>query len=179
MKRPIEKVGHILAHISAARAYASASKAVRRRVGAVLVKANNPVASGWNGMPKGMDNCCETQDGQASRPEVVHAEVNTYLKLIKLNESSEGSDLYVTCLPCESCAKFMIEHTLTRRVFFAETYRSLMGGVLLLKEGFELFYVDEEEEAVYEVYGVAGVCGFNIRNVTTGEERIIDAYEPQ
>lgn len=178
MKRALEKTGHIFAHMSAARAYASASKAVRRRVGAVLVKANNPVTSGWNGMPKGMDNCCETPDGLASRPEVVHAEVNAYLKLIKLNESSEGSDLYVTCLPCENCAKFMIEHTLTRRVFFAETYRSLMGGVLLLKEGFELFFVDEEHDDVYEVYGIAGVCGFNIRNVATGEERVIDAYDP-
>lgn len=179
MKREIEKTGHILAHMRAARAYADASKAVRRRVGAVLVKANNPVTSGWNGMPKGMDNCCETADGLASRPEVVHAEVNAYLKLIKMNESSEGSDLYVTCLPCESCAKFMIEHTMTRRVFFGETYRSLTGGIVLLQEGFELFFVDEFYGQVYEVYGIAGVCGFNVRNVETGEEKVIDAYDPQ
>lgn len=38
------------------------SRAVRLQVGSVIVKNDNIIAFGWNGMPAGWDNACEYKD---------------------------------------------------------------------------------------------------------------------
>ena len=38
------------------------SFSTRKKVGAVLVKGNTPLASGWNGMPRNFPNNCELPD---------------------------------------------------------------------------------------------------------------------
>lgn len=141
------KLNHIIAHMKAAYAYASASHAIRRKVGALLLKDNAPIACGWNGMPANRDNCCEGPDGK-TLPDVIHAEVNTYLKLIKMNESSSDTTLVVTCLPCPSCAEFILNNTNTKEIYFSEVYRSVEGGKRLIENGVNLFHVDLDQNRV-------------------------------
>ena len=38
------------------------STCLRRQVGAVIVKDNQLLATGYNGAPKGLDNCCDLNE---------------------------------------------------------------------------------------------------------------------
>lgn len=138
------KLSHILAHMRAAYAYSHASHAVRRHVGAVLIKHNAPIACGWNGTPPNHQNCCEDDQGK-TLGSVIHAEVNVYLKLMKINESSTDTSLFVTCAPCPNCAEFIINNTNTKTIYFSELYRDIEGLRRLLTAGIELYRVVDDQ----------------------------------
>lgn len=150
----MQKILHILAHMGAARAYGAASHAKRRKVGAVITYNGSPVACGWNGTPSGHPNQCETDDGSATLPTVVHAEPNAYDKLKEFLVIGE-TELFVTCLPCPDCAKLIAANTHTKRVFFGEVYRSLEGAKTLLDSGVELFFVHEFYGRVFKIESMA------------------------
>ena len=46
-------------YMKTARLFASHSSAVRKKVGAVIVKDDRIISIGYNGMPAGWDNDCE------------------------------------------------------------------------------------------------------------------------
>ena len=50
---------------------ASLSSATRLQVGALIVKGNRVIGTGYNGMPTDWDNVCETKEG-VTKPEVLH-----------------------------------------------------------------------------------------------------------
>ena len=100
-----------------------------KKVGAVIVKDNNILAFGFNGMPAGMDNECKTANG-GTRKEVIHAEANAICKLARSTGSSEGATLYCTLSPCVECAKLILQSGITR-IIFRETYED-EAGILLL-----------------------------------------------
>lgn len=112
------------------------SHAVRKKVGCVIVKDGNIIAMGWNGMPAGMDNCCERDvDGTlVTRAEVSHAEENALAKIAKSNSSSLGATAYVTLEPCMHCAKLLYSAGITR-VVVKEPYVSHEGTIYLVKLG--------------------------------------------
>lgn len=146
----MQKILHILAHIGAARAYAAASHAKRRKVGAVITYEGSPVACGWNGTPPGHPNQCETDDGSATLPTVVHAEPNALDKL-KGIQLIGAVEMFVTCLPCPSCANAIAANTRVKRVFFGEVYRSLEGAKILLDSGVDLYFVYEHYGQVFKI----------------------------
>lgn len=109
----------------------------RLKVGAVIVKGDNLISMGWNGMPAGMDNNCETEhaDGSLStRPETLHAESNALMKLVREGGGSLGSTLYTTYSPCPECAK-LIKQAGVARVVYRHNYRLLDGVEMLRKLG--------------------------------------------
>jgi dCMP deaminase len=109
----------------------------RSKVGAVLVKDDNIISYGWNGTPAGDNNNCEheTEDGLVTKPEVVHAESNTLMKLAaKGGSGSVGSYLYCTLSPCIECSK-LIKQSQVARVVFGEIYRSTDGIDFLQSRG--------------------------------------------
>jgi dCMP deaminase len=136
-------------YLSVAKRCARMSYAVRKKVGAVIVKDENIIAHGWNGTPAGDDNICEelvcsegTGDPTAppgemlrTKPTVLHAELNAILKLAR-NPSvgSEGATLYVTMSPCGECAK-LIKQARIARVVYHELYRDSSGVDFLTKRG--------------------------------------------
>ena len=91
----------------------------RLQVGAVLVKDNNILSFGWNGTPPGFDNCCETDDN-ATKPEVIHAEVNTLAKVARTTGNALNSTLYLTDSPCYDCCKLVIQSGVKRVVYLCE-----------------------------------------------------------
>ena len=116
------------------------SKAVRKKVGAILVTNHGVVLPGFNGTPAGMDNNCEEDKGYdeltqsqilVTKPEVIHAELNCILKAAKEGVSVVNSVVYVTLSPCVQCSAMMIQSGV-RRVVFGEQYRD-NSGILLLK----------------------------------------------
>ena len=102
------------------------------KVGAVIVKDNNILAFGFNGMP----NECKHPNG-STLPEVIHAEANAICKLAKSSGSSEGATLYSTLSPCVECAKLIMQSGISR-VLFRETYKDDAGILLLLNNNKEV-----------------------------------------
>jgi len=86
------------------------------KVGAVVVKDNNILAFGFNGMPAGMDNKCKTKEGK-TKPEVIHAEANAICKIAKSTGNCEGATIYCTHAPCTECSKLIIQSGITRVVY--------------------------------------------------------------
>jgi len=111
------------------------SYARRLQVGAVIVKEGRIISMGWNGMPSGWDNNCEITlaDGTLkSKPQVLHAEMNSLMKLAKSNESGDQASIYVTHSPCIECAKGIHQAGILK-VFYNEKYRSDDGIKFLQK----------------------------------------------
>lgn len=145
---------------------AQESKAIKRKVGAVIVKDNNIIAVGYNGTPSGFDNKCEDEccKGVAgagvytghliTRPEVLHAESNAIAKCARSVNSSDGADLYTTTCPCIECAKMIIQAGI-KNVFYVEEYKSLDGLNLLVKAGIKViqlfdFRIKEDKQRMDE-----------------------------
>lgn len=139
-------------YMKTARLFAEHSSAVRKKVGAVIVKDDRIISIGYNGMPSGWDNVCEDKivlpqreisPGIAdlalryelkTKPEVLHAESNAIAKLAKSSESGDGASMFITCAPCIDCAK-MIYQSGIKEVFYGEEYRNRDGIDFLHKCG--------------------------------------------
>ena len=122
-------------HMETAKLYSKLSKAVKKKVGAILVKNDRIISIGYNGTPSGFDNTCEVEleDGSLRTKDIVlHAESNAITKVAKSGESSEGSDLYCTLSPCMECSKLIAQSGI-KRVFFNEFYRNVDGIKEVLK----------------------------------------------
>lgn len=128
------KEKYLWAFMKTARIFGDLSTAVRRKVGAVIVKDNRIISIGYNGMPSGWTNECENVvDGQlVTKPEVLHAESNAIAKLARSTESGEGAYLFVTCVPCLDCAKMIYQSGISK-VFYSEPYRNSDGLDFLYK----------------------------------------------
>lgn len=116
---------------------ATLSYAKRLQVGAVIVKGNQTIGTGYNGMPTDWENTCETEQEDGSlktKPEVLHAETNAIAKVARSTESSEGATLFCTHAPCIDCAKLIYQAGI-ETVYYKETYRSDDGLNFLRKSG--------------------------------------------
>ncbi len=105
------------------------SYAKRLQVGAVIVKDNQILATGYNGMPSGWENVCETVEPDGStktKPEVLHAETNAIAKVAQSTESSSGATLFCTHAPCIECAKLIYQSGINT-VYYRDQYRSDAG----------------------------------------------------
>ena len=114
---------------------AQLSSARRLQVGAIIVRDDRIISLGYNGMPAGWDNNCETEQADGSlktRPEVLHAESNCISKVARSTESAAGADLFVTHSPCLECAKLIYQSGI-HRVYYGTQYRS-DDGVRFLKQ---------------------------------------------
>ncbi len=102
------------------------STCLRRKVGALIVKNNRILATGYNGVPSGIRHCSETgclrilnniPSGQ--RHELcrgIHAEQNAIVQAAFLGVSINDSTLYCTNQPCILCAKMLINAGVKRIV---------------------------------------------------------------
>lgn len=138
------------AHMQVAHTYAQLSSATRLKVGCVIVKDNRIISIGYNGMPSGWDNTCETEilhdygnrSGDTkyqtvTKPEVLHAETNALAKVARSSESAEGATLYVTHAPCLDCAKLIYQSGINKVVYNNE-YRCTDGIEFLSKCSIEV-----------------------------------------
>ena len=129
-------------YLAMARIWSLNSYCVRRQVGALMVKDKMIISDGYNGTPSGFENVCE--DGDVTKPYVLHAEANAISKVAKSNNSSMGATLYITASPCIECAKLIIQAGISR-VVYSEEYRSSEGVDLLRRAGVK---VDKVEETI-------------------------------
>lgn len=95
----------------------------RKSVGAVIVRDNNTVATGYNGSVAGAPHCtevgCLMVDGHCVR--TVHAEVNAIAQAAKNGVSIDGATVYTTAKPCWSCYKALSNAGIVE-IYFEEQY---------------------------------------------------------
>jgi len=107
----------------------------RRKVGAVIVKDNRILATGYNGAPKGQkhcETCLRTKLGITSGDRLdicrgVHAEMNAILQAASAGISIRGGTLYCTTEPCLLCTKALINVGIIR---FVVTELYVQGDLL-------------------------------------------------
>ena len=129
------------AYMDVAKRFAQLSSAKRLQVGAIVVKDDRIISIGYNGMPSGWTNECETvfydENGDErlkTKDEVIHAEANAIAKLAKSSESGDGATMFLTHAPCIHCAK-QIYTAGIKKVYFGEPYRDESGVAFLMKCG--------------------------------------------
>ena len=98
------------------------STCTRRQVGAIAVKDNRTIASGYNGVLPGWDP--STGLDEEGNSKTVHAEANLIAYSAKQGIALEGSTIYLTLSPCEKCAELLIQSGI-KEVVFLEQYRKI------------------------------------------------------
>ena len=120
------------------------SYAKRQQVGAVIVKDTKILATGYNGMPSGWENACETVTEKGllvSKPEVLHAETNAIAKIAQSTESSQDATLFCTLAPCLQCAKLIYQSGI-KTVYYKEKYHDESGLKFLELSGVNVHQFD-------------------------------------
>ena len=123
--------------LEVAEVIAKRSKSTRLKVGAVLVKDNRIIATGYNGLVSGAKPDVLEDENGVTKKEVIHAELNCIISCARNGVSCEGSTLYLTHSPCESCAA-LIAQSGVKKVIFKEYYRDLSGVEKLKSYGVEV-----------------------------------------
>lgn len=145
-------------YIDIAKIWASNSRAIRHKVGAIIVKNGMIISDGYNGTPNGFENECETvepcdhscialfdkkcdickEHKLVTKPYVLHAEANAILKLAKNGGTgTDGATLYTTLSPCFECSKLIIQSGI-KEVVYSEKYRDESGLELLKRAGIKV-----------------------------------------
>lgn len=112
-------------YIGIAQAVSKRSTCLRRQYGAVIVKDDEIISTGYNGSPRGCENCCDTgnckrmnakhNDGNYADCKSVHAEMNAIISAKR--SDMIGATLYLAgfengqeienALPCPICKRLI------------------------------------------------------------------------
>ncbi|MCR5529236.1 MAG: dCMP deaminase family protein [Saccharofermentans sp.] len=124
-----KRVSKIDTYLNCAEVFAYRSTCIKRKYGAVIVKDDAVISTGYNGSPRDEDNCCDVgtcprinkglHQGQGyDMCRAIHAEANALLNCSR--EQTLDADLYLTGLdpvdnkihrakPCPLCARMIIQ----------------------------------------------------------------------
>ena len=128
------------------------STCLRRQVGAVIVKDNRIITTGYNGAPSGLKHCTEIGGCERQRLNIpsgqrhelcraLHAEQNAIIQAAKIGVSTEGATIYITLQPCVICAKMLVNAGITRIVHKGE-YPDELSRSILEEAGIEVVAMD-------------------------------------
>ena len=95
----------------------------RAQVGAILVRKNRVIGTGYNGVPRGVSHCldigCFTRSGHRCRS-TIHAEVNAILSAGVSGYGEGPLELWCTLRPCLDCIKMAIAVGVNRIYYFTQ-----------------------------------------------------------
>ncbi len=124
-----KRISKIDTYLNCAESFAYRSTCIKRKYGAVIVKDDAVISTGYNGSPRGFEDCCDI--GRCPRIErnlhqgegygmcrAIHAEANALLNCSR--EQTIGADLYLAGVnpddcsvhkakPCPLCARMIIQ----------------------------------------------------------------------
>jgi len=135
------------------------SNCIARHVGAVIVRGNRQLATGYNGTPPGVKNCF---DGGCNRCQLrmegkieagaaldrclcSHAEANAIMHcaILGIEAGISGAVLYTTFVPCLECTKMAITIGI-KRIVCLDSYPETDYG-LLREAGVEVITLDKKK----------------------------------
>ena len=124
-----KRISKVDAYLNCAENFAYRSTCIKRKSGAVIVKEDAVISTGYNGSPRGFENCCDIGECPRIRLHMhqgegyaicraVHAEANALLNCSR--EQTLGADLYLAGInpedlsvhkarPCPLCARMIIQ----------------------------------------------------------------------
>lgn len=122
------------------------SNCMRNQFGAIIVKDQWIISTGYNGTPRKIKNCheggclrCKLRDeGKLKRFEdeerciCIHSEQNAIIQAAYHGTSTCGATMYLTATPCLACAKMIINAGIIKVVCSANHHD--IAGIKLLKE---------------------------------------------
>lgn len=111
--------------MSTALLFAKRSTCLRKQVGAVLVKDNRIVSTGYSGAPPGCQHCTDVGCLIGSNNgciRTIHAETNVILFAAKNGISTNNTRLYTTLSPCLDCAKLIVASGINE-IYYYDKYR--------------------------------------------------------
>lgn len=127
------------------------STCLRRQVGAVIVKDNNLLASGYNGVPTKITHCSEVgclrdklNVPSGERHELcrgLHAEQNAIIQAAKHGVSIDGSSIYTNTKPCSICTKMIINAGI-KRIIYRNDYNDPLADELLMETKIRLCKIE-------------------------------------
>lgn len=122
-----------------ARTVATRATCPRASVGAVLVREQRILTTGYNGAPRHVSHCtevgCELVAGHCVRS--THAEANAVVQGALHGVRLDGATAYCTHQPCVHCAKLLISAGIARIVYEA-AYDDPFAQRLLAEAGVAL-----------------------------------------
>ncbi|MBU1219286.1 cytidine/deoxycytidylate deaminase family protein [Myxococcota bacterium] len=96
----------------------------RKFVGAVIVKNNTILSTGYNGSLRGAPHCqdvgCMMENGHCVA--TIHAEANAIIHAARHGVATDGASIYVTASPCWNCFKMIVNAGISR-ICYGEFYR--------------------------------------------------------
>ncbi len=132
---------------------AKRSTCLRRQVGAIIVKNNQVISTGYNGSPKHVRHCAETgclreklKVPSGERHELcrgVHAEQNAIIQAAINGTSLHDSVLYCTNQPCIICSKMLINAEI-KQIYIVEPYPDALAHEMLEEAGINVYIVNQE-----------------------------------
>ena len=134
----------------------SRSNCLTRQIGAVLVKNNRQISTGYNGTPSGIINCFEggckrcfervngvIKSGEfLERCICVHAEANAIMQCVMFGNAgnTKNATLYSTLSPCIECSKMAITVGISRIVVLSKYVED--GAEILKQANVQLLEMD-------------------------------------
>ena len=89
---------------------ASKSKDPSTKVGCVVITEDKVVAAtGYNGLPRGVEDTAERMERPAKYLWTSHAEENAVAQAARVGMKLKGGTAYVTHMPCSRCARTLIQ----------------------------------------------------------------------
>ena len=124
---------------------ATRSTCLRRHVGAVLVYDRRILATGYNGVPAGIEHCAtrgclraELGIPSGQQHELcrgLHAEQNALIQAARHGGvAADGATIYCTAHPCVQCTKMLINAGV-KRIMFRDDYPDELSASLLEEAG--------------------------------------------
>lgn len=105
---------------------------VGRKVGAVIVRENRIIGTGYNGTPEGLNNCktdgcvrCNHHRKKGLYYDMcicVHAEQNALISCARLGCSVDHAEIYTTTQPCFTCLKLLLQAKAKTVYYMEELY---------------------------------------------------------
>ena len=137
----------------------SRSTCLSQQVGAIAVKDNQIISTGYNGAPKNMKHCSETgcrreNVESGTRHELcrgVHAEANIIIQAAMHNAPIKGATVYTTHKPCILCTKLLINAEISR-VVYKEKYEDEMASEMQSNSDVKFERLEEESKNLKKYY---------------------------
>lgn len=137
---------------------ATRSNCLRPKKGAILVRGKQIISTGYNGTPRGVQNCdeggCErclgAHNGTIASGQRLdectccHAEENAITQAALHGTKTGCATMYTAFFPCLSCTKLLINAGITK-VVFQNDYPSPLGRALLAQAGVELMHLPKDD----------------------------------
>lgn len=123
-----------------ARLAASRSSCLKRQVGAIIVRDNRIITTGYNGPPSGIKHCtkCRRENIESGKLHdkcnAIHAEENAILQAAKIGVSVKDCKLYCLLSPCSRCLRTIINVGI-KEVIYEKEYTDPYVSVLIKESG--------------------------------------------